>query len=899
MSLVGVLTSNAQQTTNNVVVSFNTLGINPATVYSVTIQGVNGFISGNTVFANYPISISRAQQPGMTNGVVIFSNTVIGVVPYNIYFNGYSTITNCFFVSTNSNAPDASNNVYLQASNYGYVSTYQGVPRFVYTSSIVTNVSSGGSGGSPLAAGNGLLLATNGLTNVLSADTTVLLTNGTANLADGHGFFMGKDLAGIFEIDVPGSADVIQAYPFQNSVQLFSPYFSGNGSNLTALQWANVQGAPTIPSTNGFIPASATVSNAQYAVVSGSASNLLGTISAGQVTGGVVTKQLFSSEDDIYQLSHTFLPPADTMEWMDTTFDGQMIVNNGIWRFQNTNCYVFSEGAGLPGGLSTTCQIPIPDGVTNVTFSCGLSATPDFNGSSVNLGWATTMTGTSEQLQYYIITNQTLTANFSNFSLSYPVTNTITTLGTFAYGSGFTMTNPAITFSPAPTNPVLNVPFSRYQVLNKNVKGGTIHSSYPYPSPFRYAPSGNSAVEFHTDASIVTLEIKAGFSWQYGNSPTPAPLVVMVNGNYQNFYLQAYTNKEFQFISMALPTNQINDVVVYSSHSIYGHVDSLRAVYVPITNSVGFDKRKSDFSLMTIGDSIINSAASTNQFACALTVATRYIGIESYDGGDGSTALAAPLQPIIQSIAATKPTWCWIEHQVNNWGGNTPTNVFYRDLAALVDRGHAASPNTVFILQTATPCNSGIDSSNAINQNLESYRNCVRGVANDPNRTNYCALADLSASGLFNTPTYAGVHPPQSSNVRYGYYIAQFLESNFKYFQPTNTFQFPNLYFTNWIANQYYTNTSGRLWIIDTDEAVTPPALTAGSITGFMLLADPAGGVNWTTNRDGTVTGVASTVAMPVHESMNATIPNGASFVWTNKTTGGSATLVNGHYTQF
>jgi hypothetical protein len=104
--------------------------------------------------------------------------------------------------------------------------------------------------------------------------------------------------------------------------------------------------------------------------------------------------------------------------------------------------------------------------------------------------------------------------------------------------------------------------------------------------------------------------------------------------------------------------------------------------------------------------------------------------------------------------------------------------------------------------------------------------------------------------------------------------------------------------FQNWVANQIYTNSSTRLWLVDSDESVTPPAQTAGSLTGFIFLVDPAGGTAWTTNHNGVVTGVASTVAMPVYQELIGPVLPGWTFCFTNKTTGGSASLVNGHYFQ-
>lgn len=107
----------------------------------------------------------------------------------------------------------------------------------------------------------------------------------------------------------------------------------------------------------------------------------------------------------------------------------------------------------------------------------------------------------------------------------------------------------------------------------------------------------------------------------------------------------------------------------------------------------------------------------------------------------------------------------------------------------------------------------------------------------------------------------------------------------------------PVIVFTNWVANQYYTNTSGRDWLLKSDQAYTLGA-TAG-ITGFMLFSDSTGGHNWTTNCDGTQNSIVGSLAMPSHTTLFGVVTNGAAFIWTNFTTLGTASLVNGQRTQF
>jgi hypothetical protein len=99
---------------------------------------------------------------------------------------------------------------------------------------------------------------------------------------------------------------------------------------------------------------------------------------------------------------------------------------------------------------------------------------------------------------------------------------------------------------------------------------------------------------------------------------------------------------------------------------------------------------------------------------------------------------------------------------------------------------------------------------------------------------------------------------------------------------------------TNWVANQYYTNTLGTPITVSSDEA-----LTLGTIVGtdgFMLLTDPAGAKAWQTNCDGTVNTIVGSVAMTQRQLISGIVTNGGCFVFSNFTTTGSASLVNGKY---
>lgn len=268
-SFVCVPPSGAQTaiSTNNVVVNLNTLNLTPSQFFSVTIQGINSFASGNTAFANYPVTITRAQQPSLTNGVVIFSNTVIGVVPYNIYFNGYSVISNSFYASTNNfgNTPDATNNVYLNAANYGYVSYWRGMPQFVYLYSSVTNISTGGSGG--IGAVNTNNFSTNGAVLDFSPTVQNLITNSAQQGAGSTVTFGVVNAGGVFQNGSNYNAGYGGAGSLWNG-------FSTSGTNILDPNGVSLRSA-------GGGGNSSFATNATYAV---QATNL-----AGIATGSIVT----------------------------------------------------------------------------------------------------------------------------------------------------------------------------------------------------------------------------------------------------------------------------------------------------------------------------------------------------------------------------------------------------------------------------------------------------------------------------------------------------------------------------------------------------------------------------------------------------------------------------------
>lgn len=108
----------------------------------------------------------------------------------------------------------------------------------------------------------------------------------------------------------------------------------------------------------------------------------------------------------------------------------------------------------------------------------------------------------------------------------------------------------------------------------------------------------------------------------------------------------------------------------------------------------------------------------------------------------------------------------------------------------------------------------------------------------------------------------------------------------------------PVITYTNWVVNQYYTNTSGRSWLVKADQKYTTAASSAGTY-GFQLLYDPTGGKTWQTNADGVNVVPAVGVAITFANTLSGAVPAGACFVWTNLSTAGTVILQTGQRMQF
>ena len=495
------------------------------------------------------------------------------------------------------------------------------------------------------------------------------------------------------------------------------------------------------------------------------------------------------SEDDLYEKSQSVLAPSMTPEWLSAWSDSsQQKVGGGnsVWRIADDfSAYIYAEGAGDPAGgyKGTGYSFVTPLGTTSVVFSASFKVTPDTNGTSVNFGFIDVAAGGLPS-----VASIPLTTAFTLVSKTNAVNTAYTNIGLFFYGGGFSMMNPTVTFYPSPTNPVLANGFNRYTPLDRNTFGGSYHSSgYLRMSPLKYQPAANSSVEFKTDARMVTFEISADLYWQSPTTANDLPWLSINGGT--NIPLAINTNSILQLTAaIYLPTNQINTLRVYNSHSVSGYVNWLRAVYVPAGNTVQFTKSAADNRLLVYGDSISDGDASTNLFSTPFYVGGKYSGYDVTLISDGNAALpdVSGLAGVLGQVSTAKPNVFWVAMGVNNYLNNTTSNQFYTSLNYLVEQSHRLAPQATIVLQTLTGL--ATETANSASMTAENYRSSIRYVATNYAHAAYCKLAE--ANGWFTTPAPTGNHPSQSSNVKYGYMIATNLENVALNFRQTNYFDY-------------------------------------------------------------------------------------------------------------
>lgn len=96
---------------------------------------------------------------------------------------------------------------------------------------------------------------------------------------------------------------------------------------------------------------------------------------------------------------------------------------------------------------------------------------------------------------------------------------------------------------------------------------------------------------------------------------------------------------------------------------------------------------------------------------------------------------------------------------------------------------------------------------------------------------------------------------------------------------------------TNFISGVKYINTNAFQARVGIGSTITA-GTSVGNVAGFQLWFDPAGGTAWQTNDDGTTISAIGTLAMTTHYKLQGVIPGGGSFVFTNLSSGGTATLI-------
>jgi hypothetical protein len=98
---------------------------------------------------------------------------------------------------------------------------------------------------------------------------------------------------------------------------------------------------------------------------------------------------------------------------------------------------------------------------------------------------------------------------------------------------------------------------------------------------------------------------------------------------------------------------------------------------------------------------------------------------------------------------------------------------------------------------------------------------------------------------------------------------------------------------TNFIPSQSYLNANGYQVRVSLLTSVVD-GTSVGNVAGYQLWVDPAGGTAWQTNDDGTTVSVVGTLGITTHYKLQGVIPGGATYLFTNRTSGGTATLISG-----
>ena len=133
---MAVRSQQLQFSTNNVIVSFTSLGLTPGTVRYVTVQGVSPLAVPSGFYVNTPQTLSVINDAGqITNGYCVFTNQICGV-PFNLTISTYYNVMATNFLVQAAAQPDTNGNV----SAAQYVGTWNPYTfQFFWANPVLTN----------------------------------------------------------------------------------------------------------------------------------------------------------------------------------------------------------------------------------------------------------------------------------------------------------------------------------------------------------------------------------------------------------------------------------------------------------------------------------------------------------------------------------------------------------------------------------------------------------------------------------------------------------------------------------------------------------------------------------------------------------------------------------------
>src|ERR1035437_3643394 len=296
-SLVSAGSSLAQTiSTNNLIFNFSDFGLNPNVVYAVTITPRQWLAVNNGFLLNYPKSISRAMQPGMTNGSVTFSNQICGV-PYQVQFSGYSVLSTNFFVPANTNSNVVVNGQYT--GQYGSPTVFFYANQTVIITNVYITISTNG--------GN-----TNALTAYQQATLDLSPTNlasGSANSLAGHTLTLNTNL------EAAGAAQE-QAIASTNFSMTVSNNVLVNATNSAAATAANLINGIGSPTNGATLTQVTNVANAAAQAATNGLPNGAFTVVGNAAVGNTNTMKFASATNADYAASAGTVNPTNIPGYM-------------------------------------------------------------------------------------------------------------------------------------------------------------------------------------------------------------------------------------------------------------------------------------------------------------------------------------------------------------------------------------------------------------------------------------------------------------------------------------------------------------------------------------------------------------------------------------------------------